>query len=340
MTVNPPSATARQAAEQRLSGLAVPAGALGQLGELAVWWSAVRDTVAADPPGHVRAVIFAGDHGITEFGVSAYPAEITPAMVRVFAAGLGGANVLARQHQVALRVVDVAVNSEFDDVDPAISANKVRRGSGAIHREDALTSEQTQLAIELGRQIARTEIAAGADLLIGGDMGIGNTTIAAALIAANLGLTGTDVAGHGTGIDDAGREHKAMLIDQALSRAAGRFDDPVDTLTAVGSADIAATAGYLAQAAESGVPALLDGLISVAAATIAEQLTPGAAQWWAAGHRSTEPAQSHALDKLGLEPILDLQLRLGEGSGALAAIPLLRSAATLLRDVALLDDVV
>lgn len=338
--VTPPSRSAREAADQRLSSLAVPGGALGQLGELAVWWSSVAGQAAAPPPHDIRAVIFAGDHGVAHHGVSAYPATVTPAMVRAFAAGQAGASVLARQHGVRLRVVDISVDADLGDLDPAVGAHKLCRGSGAIHLEDAISVDLAHTALEAGADIADTEIAAGAQLLIGGDMGIGNTTVAAALIAATLGLTGTDVAGRGTGVDDAGWHHKSAVIDQALARAGDCLDDPVHTLAALGSADIAATTGFLARAAECGVPVLLDGLISVAAAILADRIAPGAADWWAAGHRSTEPAQSHALEKLSLTPILDIGMRLGEGSGALAAVPLLRSAAALLADVAALDDIV
>jgi nicotinate-nucleotide--dimethylbenzimidazole phosphoribosyltransferase len=201
-----------------------------------------------------------------------------------------------------------------------------------------MTSVETRAALDAGALVAAEEIAAGAQLLISGDMGIGNTTPAAALIAGSLGLPAVDVTGRGTGIDEATLAHKIAVVQTALDRAGDRVDDPVDTLTALGSADIAATAGFMAAAARAGVPVLLDGLISVAAALIAERLAPGAAAWFAAGHRSTEPAQSVALDKLGLMPILDVGMRLGEGSGAVAALPLVRSAALLLRDVALLSD--
>jgi nicotinate-nucleotide--dimethylbenzimidazole phosphoribosyltransferase len=169
-------------------------------------------------------------------------------------------------------------------------------------------------------------------------MGIGNTTPAAALIAASLGLPATEVTGRGTGIDEATLAHKVDVVQTALDRAGDRADDPVETLAALGGADIAASAGFMAAAAKAGVPVLLDGLIAVSAALMAERLAPGAAAWFAAGHRSTEPAQTLALDKLGLEPILDVGMRLGEGSGAVAAVPLVRSAALLLRDVALLSD--
>jgi nicotinate-nucleotide--dimethylbenzimidazole phosphoribosyltransferase len=290
----------------------------------------------------VRLVIFAGDHGVAAHGVSAFPPAITGAMVRTFLAGKAGVNALAAAHGVAMRVLDLGVDEEFEDLDAttraALTAHKVRRGSGAIHVEDALTPEETRAALAAGAAVAREEIAAGAQLLLSGDMGIGNTTPATAMVAAGLGLPAEEVVGRGTGIDDAALAHKAAVIDQALRRAGDRTADPVETLTALGSADLAATTGYLLAAAQDGVPVLLDGLMSVACALTADRLEPGAAAWYAAGHRSTEPAQTVALAKLGLEPLLDLGLRLGEGSGAVAAVPVVRSATALLRDVALLSE--
>lgn len=339
-SIAPPDASIAERARIRLDALAIPRGALGRLGDLAVWLSASQGQIPPVAPARIRAVVFAGDHGIARSGVSAYPAEITPMMVRAFCAGTAGVNVLARQHGVALRVLDIAVDADLGDLGEAVVAHKIRRGSGSIDREDALTAEETETALAIGRRVADEELAAGADLLLSGDMGIGNTTVAAALIAGVLGLSAAEVAGRGTGIDDATLAHKTAVIDAALTRAGSRVEDPVELLGVLGSADIAATVGYLSRAAECGVPVLLDGAISVAAALVAERLTPGAAAWFTGGHRSTEPAQSRALAELGIEPLLDLDLRLGEGSGAVAAVPLLRSAALLLGEIALLDDVI
>jgi nicotinate-nucleotide--dimethylbenzimidazole phosphoribosyltransferase len=336
--VRPPDPDVVAAATERLAGLATPAGALGRLGDLAVWIAGAQGSVPADQLTNVRLVIFAGDHGVAAHGVSAYPPAITGAMVRTFVAGLAGVNALATTHDVHVRVLDLGVDEDLADVPADVRAHKVRRGSGAIHLEDALTAEETTRALEVGRRVALEEIAAGAQLLLGGDMGIGNTTPAAALIAAGLGLPAREVTGRGTGIDEAALVHKESVIDQALARAGDRTADPVECLTALGSADLAAATGYLVTAAQSGVPVLLDGVISVACALTADRIAPGAAAWFAAGHRSTEPAQSLALDKLGLEPILDLGMRLGEGSGAVAAVPVVRSAISVLRDVALLAD--
>ncbi|WP_246088007.1 nicotinate-nucleotide--dimethylbenzimidazole phosphoribosyltransferase [Nocardioides albertanoniae] len=342
MTIQTPREDVRSQATERLGALATPPGALGRLGELAVWAAACQGEVPPRPIDHVRLVIFAGDHGVAGHGVSAFPPAITGAMVRTFLAGRAGVNALATAHGVEVRVLDLGVDEDFDDLDAttreALTEHKIRRGSGAVHLEDALTAEETSRALEAGAAVACEEIAAGAQLLISGDMGIGNTTPAAAMVAAGLGLPASEVTGRGTGIGDEAMRAKAEVISQALTRAGERADDPIETLAALGSADLAATTGFLLEAARRGTPVLLDGLMSVACALTADRIEPGAAQWYAAGHRSTEPAQSVALEKLGLVPLLDLDLRLGEGSGAVAAVPVVRSAVALLRDVALLSE--
>ncbi|GAW50480.1 MULTISPECIES: nicotinate-nucleotide--dimethylbenzimidazole phosphoribosyltransferase [unclassified Nocardioides] len=336
--IAPPSPHAAAAATERLAALATPPGALGRLGDLAVWLAACQGEVPPSELTDVRLVIFAGDHGVARHGVSAYPPEITAAMVRTFLTGRAGVSALARAHGVQVRVLDLGVDDDLAGVPDAVRRFKVRRSSGAIHLEDALTERETLIALDAGATVAREEIAAGAQLLLSGDMGIGNTTPAAALVAAGLGVPASEVTGLGTGIDAATLAHKQQVVQQALDRAGERTADPVGTLTALGSADLAASTGYLAEAARQGVPVLLDGLMAVACALTADRIEPGAAAWFAAGHRSTEPAQSLALAKLGLEPVLDLGMRLGEGSGAVAAVPVLRSAVALLRDVALLSE--
>jgi nicotinate-nucleotide--dimethylbenzimidazole phosphoribosyltransferase len=334
----PPSAQARAAALSRLDALAKPLGALGGLEDLAAWICGCQGQCPPQPLDRVRAVVLAGDHGVSAHGVSAYSPEVTPAMVRAFVAGTAAAGVLARQHGVTLNVYDLAVDADLPDLPAAVTQYKVRRSSAPLHLADALTAGEVQQSLDAGEQIARSQVAAGADLLIVGDMGIGNTTPAAALIAASLGLAAAEVTGRGTGVDDAALRRKTGLVDAALSRVGSSAGDPVERLAALGSADIAAGVGVLTAAARAGVPVLLDGLVSVAEAVVAEDLAPGTIAWCMAGHRSTEPAQQLALDKLGLRPVLDLSMRLGEGSGALAAVPLLRSAVLLMRDMALLAD--
>ena len=335
--VGPPSAEVAARAADRLGALAIPAGALGRLGDLGVWICATQGQVPPRELTDVRLVIFAGDHGVSAYGVSAYPAKITAAMVRTFVMGKATVSALAAAHDVRVRVLDIGV-----DDDPEVREHKVRRGSGAIHLQDALTDEEARQGLEAGATVAAEEIAQGAQLLLCGDMGIGNTTPAAALVAAGLGLPATEVTGRGTGIDDLAVVHKQVIVQQALDRAGERSLDAFESLVALGSADLAAATGFMVAAARAGVPVLLDGVISVACALTAERLAPGSVGWFAAGHRSTEPAQSLALEKLGLQPLLELDMRLrrlgGAGSGAVAAVPVLRSAVSVLRDVALLAD--
>ena len=336
-SVIPPSAQVRDQAAARVDELAKPLGALGRLEDLAVWLSACQGSCPPRVPSNVRAVVFAGDHGVARRGVSAYPAEVTPGMVRAIVAGGAGISVLCELNSVAFRVVDIAVDDDLSGLPASVTEFKVRRSSGSIDVQDACTADEIHQALGAGAQLARGQIALGADLLVAGDLGIGNTTPAATLIAAMLGLTADQVTGRGTGVDDAALATKKDVIAAALHRSAGRTD-PVDLLAAVGSADLAAAVGFLVQAAVSGVPVLLDGLIAVAEALVAERVAPGAAAWFAAGHRSTEPAQSLALEQLGLVPLLDLGMRLGEGSGAVAAVPLVRAAAALLAGMSLLAD--
>lgn len=337
--ITPPSTSARAAAVERTNALAKPLGSLGRLEEIGAWVAACQDQCPPRPLENVRAVIFAGDHGVTRSGVSAYPAEVTPAMVRAFVDGRAAMNVLARQHGAHVRVVDISVDDDLAGVPAEVTAHKIRRGCGAIDVEDAMTSAEAAEALHAGWAIAAAEAAAGADLLIVGDMGIGNTTPAAALIAAMLDLDADAVTGTGTGLDEEGRRAKAATIQRALDRA-GERATVEDLLAGLGSPDIAAGVGFLAGAAEAGVPVIVDGLIATAEALLAERYAPGAAAWFVAGHRSTEPAQAYALSQLGLRPILDLEMRLGEGSGAMAAVPLVQSAIAILNDMALLSDLV
>ncbi|HET9423466.1 MAG TPA: nicotinate-nucleotide--dimethylbenzimidazole phosphoribosyltransferase [Nocardioides sp.] len=333
---------ARAEARQRLDGLAKPLGALGRLEELAVWLAGVQGTAQPRPPADVSVVVFAGDHGVTASTtpVSAYPRQVTGLMVREFLRGGAAVTVLARAHGARVRVLDLAVDDDLAGVPAEVVAHKVRRGSGAIDREDALTAEQVEAALITGRRVADEEIDAGTDLLIPGDMGIGNTTVAATLVGVLLGLRATDVVGRGTGVDDPTLDAKRAVVDAAIDRATPHRHDPVALLRVVGSADLAAATGFLVRASERGTPVLLDGVISGGCALLAERLAPGSAAWWYAGHRSTEPAHRLSLEALGLCPILDLEMRLGEGSGALTALPVLRTAPLLLAEMATLAEVI
>ena len=336
--VKAPSNTVYAAARARSDGQAKPLGALGDLETLGAWVAACQGECPPRQLDDVRVVVFAGDHGIAADGVSAYPAEITPAMVYGIAGGHAGVSVLAAANDVQVLLYDLGVAVDFPDLPAEISRFKVRRSSGSIHLEDALTRAEVEQAIAAGDQIAAEQISDGAQLLISGDLGIGNTTIAAALIAASLGVPAAAVTGRGTGIDEGTFAHKTALVEAALARAGERIADPTDRLAALGAADLAAAVGFITGAARRGVPVLLDGVIAVAEALVAEDLAPGTKAWLQAGHRSTEPGQALALDRLGLTPLVDFSMRLGEGSGAVLAVPVVRSAVAALNGIAQLAD--
>ncbi|WP_344034925.1 nicotinate-nucleotide--dimethylbenzimidazole phosphoribosyltransferase, partial [Mycolicibacterium poriferae] len=232
-----------------------------------------------------------------------------------------------------VRVVDIAVDTA-QPLSEEIGRHKIRRSSGNIAVEDALTPDEVVGAIEAGRRIADEEVDAGADLLIAGDMGIGNTTAATTLVAALTDTEPVEVVGRGTGIDDAGWARKTAAIRDALYRTRRLSADPIALLRICGGADLAAMTGFCAQAAVRRTPVLLDGAVVTSAALATERLAPGARQWWQAGHRSTEPVHSLALRHLELDPIVDLGMRLGEGSGALVALPVLRAAVATLASMA------
>lgn len=333
--VRPPDAQTAAAARARHDRLTKPPGSLGRLEDLAVW---VASCQGACPPRQfqrARVVVFAGDHGVAAAGVSAYPAEVTAQMVANFGAGGAAINVLAEVAGATVRVADIAVDAETA---PEVGTHKVRRSSGNIAVEDALTFDETAAAIDAGRRIADDEVDSGADLLIAGDMGIGNTTAATTLIAALADCEPVAVVGRGTGIDDGGWARKTAAIRDALYRCRSSGTDPVALLRICGGADLAAIAGFCAQAAVRRTPLLLDGLVVTAAALVAERMAPGARLWWQAGHRSTEPAHDVALDRLGLDPIVDMRMRLGEGTGAVIALPVVRAAVAALASMATFDE--
>jgi nicotinate-nucleotide--dimethylbenzimidazole phosphoribosyltransferase len=305
-----------------------------------VWWAGVRGEATPAAPRDVHLHVVAGDHGVVARGVSAFPATVTPLMVRAFLDGGAAATVLARSLGVHVRTHDLAVDTLWPaGTDPALVAHKVRRGSGSIDTEDALQPAELDAALAAGAALADASVDAGADLLVVGDMGIGNTTPAAALVAALLAADPGPLTGRGTGVDDAALDRKRRVVTAAVARAgAVHGDDPRALLGALGGADLAAMTGLCRQAAQRRTPVLLDGVVVTAAALAAERVAPGTAAWFAAGHRSAEPAHGPALAALGLEPLLDLGMRLGEGSGALVALPVLSAAATLLAETALLAD--
>lgn len=328
--VSTPDKNARAAALERQGRLTKPTGALGRLEELSVWASAVQGRCPPDQFRRIEVVLLAADHGIARHGVSAYPAEVTAQMVANFLEGGAAVNVLADQVAARVHVVDVGVSVEVNGAD---GRWKVCHGSGAIDREDALTAVELARALTAGAALVDEKVDAGADLLIPGDMGIGSTTACAAVVAALLSQRPEIVCGRGTGVDDAGLARKVEAVSAAVSRLADRRD-PLDVLRTVGGADLAVMTALLLAAAARRTPVVLDGIVSCTAALVAARLSPAAVEWWIAGHRSTEPAQRLVLEELGLRPVLDLDLRLGEGTGALLAVPVLQAAVATLRDMA------
>ncbi|MFI8694034.1 nicotinate-nucleotide--dimethylbenzimidazole phosphoribosyltransferase [Dietzia maris] len=333
--VHPPSHSVAEEARARHLTLTKPATSLGRLEELSVWVSSCQEACPPRPLDRARVVVFAGDHGVAEHGVSAFPREVTLQMADNIVGGGAAVSVLARMAGATVRVADMAMSAERPG---GLDDHKIRRSSGSIDREDALTTDEVRAAIAAGRRIADEEVDSGADLLIAGDLGIGNTTPATVLTCLVTGREPVELVGRGTGIDDEGWMRKTAAIRDAMFRASGDLRDPVAMLRKVGGADLAAMAGFLAQAAIRKTPCLLDGSVVTSAALMAEAMAPGSRQWWAAGHRSAEPAHTAALTYLSLDPILEHSMRLGEGSGAVAALPVVHNAVAILTQMATFAD--
>ena len=329
-----PDQAVRAAARERQLTLTKPAGALGRLEDLATWVAGVQGQCPPRTFERVRCVVFAGDHGVARHGVSAYPPEVTAQMVRNFLTGGAAVNVLARLAGAQVRIVDMAVDDDLSGVPTEVTRWKVARSSGRIDREDALSLAQAEQAFRAGMAIADEEVDAGTDLLVTGDMGIGNTTPAAALTAVLTAQDAASVMGRGTGVDDRGWMRKCAAVRDAIRRGQPLVGDPVRLLATIGGADFAAMTGFLLQAAVRRTPVVLDGVVSGACALIAHRIAFRASDWWVAGHRSTEPAHALALERLALTPLLDQELRLGEGTGALLAVPIIHAAQATLAQMA------
>jgi nicotinate-nucleotide--dimethylbenzimidazole phosphoribosyltransferase len=333
-----PDDTARREAEARQLVLTKPHGALGRLEKLSTWVAAVQGQCPPHAIERARVVVFAGDHGVAASGVSAYPPEVTAQMVQNFVAGGAAVNALARTVGASVRVVDMSVAVTVPGLPDDVVRHKVREGSGNIAVEDALSRDEAEAAFAAGMAIADEEVDGGADLLIPGDMGIGNTTPAAALIGLLSSRDAAAVTGRGTGIDDEGWMRKTAAVRDAMRRGRDRRADQLALLATVGGADFAAMTGFLLQAAVRKTPVILDGLVSGACAMLAHRVAYRSAKWWQAGHRSVEPAHEFVLSRLQLEPLLDYQLRLGEGTGALLALPIVRAAQATLTDMATFEE--
>ncbi|MBL6277341.1 nicotinate-nucleotide--dimethylbenzimidazole phosphoribosyltransferase [Micromonospora fiedleri] len=360
--IGPLDEAAMSTARQLQTRLTKPAGSLGLLEELSVRLAGLAGTCPPPLPSPAAVAIFAGDHGVHAQRVTPWPQEVTVQMVGNFLAGGAVVNAFARQAGATVTVVDVGVATPLptpDDHSPAgdarvaarggvsghgrvdvprlVDAN-VRRGTRDMTVTAALTRDEARSAVEVGIRIAGELIDGGAALLVTGDMGIANTTPAAALIAAFTGVDAAEATGRGTGVDDPTYQHKIEVVRAALLRHTPDPTDPLGVLAAVGGLEHAALTGLLLGAAARRVPVLLDGVIAVSAALAAAALAPDAVGAMIAGHRSAEPGATVALRQLGLTPLIDLGLRLGEGTGALLALPVVTGAVRVLHEVATFDS--
>ncbi|MFD0314473.1 nicotinate-nucleotide--dimethylbenzimidazole phosphoribosyltransferase [Streptomyces flavalbus] len=325
-----PDAAVRRAAEARRGRQIVPPGSLGRLDELGEWLAAAQGAVPVRAIEQPRVVLFAADHGVAELGVSARPAGGASALVREILDGGRPVSVLARRLGVPVRVVDMALDCDPDTLPEDVVRHRVRRGSGRIDIEDALTAEEAAAAFAAGVAVADEEADSGTDLVVLGDVSVGGTTVAGVLVAALCGTDASVVTGRGgLAIDDLAWMRKCAAIRDALRRARPVLGDQLALLGAVGGADFAAMTGFLLQSAVRKLPVVLDGVVAASCALVAQRVAFRAPDWWLAAHDSGEPGQAKALDRMALEPLLDHSVRVGEGTGGLLALPLIQSAAAL-----------
>ncbi|MES0372236.1 MAG: nicotinate-nucleotide--dimethylbenzimidazole phosphoribosyltransferase [Mariprofundaceae bacterium] len=334
MTVSSVDEGIEKKARAHQDNLTKPRGALGRLEDVACWFAARQGKVLPDSLiPHIA--VFAGDHGVTDEGVSAYPSVVTGEMVKNFARGGAAINVLAEQCGASISIVNVGVLSDLSEVEGVVHAN-VRAGTANLLTEPAMSEAECLAAIDVGRKEAGEAIAKGANLLIAGDMGIGNTTASACIICKLTGAEPEQVVGSGTGVDEDGRKLKAHVVREALARVDGLSD--LNLLRELGGLEIAAMAGFYLQAAESGVPVVIDGFIASAAALAAKVIEPEVTSWMLASHISHETGHALALESLGMKALIDFEMRLGEGSGAALIVPLLNSAIALHNNMATFES--
>ncbi len=325
-----PDGGVRRDAEERRARAAFAPQALGRLDTLGEWLAVAQAATPVRPVGQPKVILFAGDHGVAELNVSARPAGSAHRLVRAVLAGTSPVAVLARGFDLPVRVVDMSLDCDPDTLPADVVRHRVRRGSGRIDVENALTTAEAEAALQAGIALADEEADSGTDLVVLGDLSVGGTTAAATLIAALCGLDASLVTGRGGApIDDLAWMRKCAAVRDALRRARLVLGDQVELLAAVGGADLAAATGFLLQCAVRHTPVVLDGVVSAAAALVAQRVAFRAPDWWLPGHLSGEPAQEKAYDRMALEPLLNHGVSVGEGVGALLALPLVKSAALL-----------
>jgi nicotinate-nucleotide--dimethylbenzimidazole phosphoribosyltransferase len=335
--IGPLDAEAVSQARDRQQALTKPAGSLGVLEDVSVQLAGLAGECPPPLPEPAVVAVFAADHGVHAQGVTPWPQEVTAQMVANFLASGAVVNAIAAQAGADVCVVDVGVAADLPAA-PGLLPRKIRPGTADMTAGPAMSRAEAERAVEVGIETARDLVATGHNCLLTGDMGIANTTASAALIAAFTGADPEQVTGRGTGIDDPTWQRKVEVVRRALDRHQPDPADPLGVLAAVGGLEHAALAGFILGGAALRVPVVLDGVIACAAALAARALAPDAVAGLLAGHLSTEPGARRALDALGLRPLLDLGLRLGEGSGAVLALPVVAAAARVLREVATFDS--
>lgn len=319
-------------AQARLDNLTKPLGSLGRLEEFARRLVAITGQELPSLPK--KAVFtFAGDHGVTEEGVSAYPKEVTEQMVLNFLRGGAGINVLARHAGADVAIVDIGVDCDFGEPEGLIR-KKIVRGTKNFTKGPAMTRDEAIRCLEVGIELANEYAAKGYGLFGTGDMGIGNTTPSSAIVAVMTGISVSEVTGRGTGISDAALDNKVRVIEAGIALNKPNPDDALDVLAKVGGAEIAGIAGLILGAAANRIPVVIDGFISTAGALIASGIEPNVREYLFAAHESVEIGHRAMLEKIGLEPILDLSLRLGEGTGAALAMMLIEGGLKIYREMA------
>ncbi len=324
-------------ARRRHDGLVKPPGSLGRVEQLGAQLAAIAGRCPPPVPAEPAVVVAVGDHGVHAQGITPWPQEITAAMVGVFCEGRAAVNAIAATVGARVAVLDVGVAGEVAR-HPRVRRSRVRDGTADLSQGPAMTRAQAARAVLAGAGLAEELVSSGVDLLVTGEMGIANTTAAACLIAAFTGASPAAVTGPGAGAGAEMLARKTALVTAALARHAPDPADPIGVLAAVGGLEHAALAGVILSGAADRLPVVLDGVSAAASALAATALCPPAPGYLVAGHLSTEPGASVALDHLNLRPLLDLGLRLGEGTGALLAIPILTAAARLLTDMAPIAD--
>lgn len=333
--ISPLDSAAIVAAEEHLDRLTKPPGSLGKLERLAVKLAGITGEVRPAFPQRT-VVVMAADHGVCEEGVSAFPAEVTPQMVLNFLAGGAAVNVLARQAAADVICVDVGVNAELSH--PGLVQRKVRYGTANMAKGPAMSREEAEAAILTGADLVEEAASRGVRLFVTGEMGIGNTTASAAIMSGLTGVPPHGSVGRGTGLNDERLRHKIAVVEQALALNRPDAKDPLDVLAKVGGLEIAGLTGVILGAAAQRCPVVIDGFISSVAALIALRLAPEAAGYMIASHVSQEQGHRQLLKELGLEPMLELEMRLGEGTGGVLALHLVDAACRVMAEMATFES--